>query len=134
MPVLKSQRFPIGVEEDVVRARQITRLWAIDLGFKLVDQTKIVTAVSELARNTLIYGQGGFMLLEALEKDFRKGLRALFADQGPGIPNIEQALQDGFTTGHGLGLGLPGAKRLSNEFEIVSRPGEGTQVTIVRWA
>ena len=134
MAVLKSQSFPIIVEEDIVRSRQITRQWAVNCGFKLVDQTKIVTAVSELARNTLIYGKGGFMLLEALETNFRKGLRITFEDRGPGIPDIEQALQNGFTTGSGLGLGLGGAKRLSNEFEIVSKPGEGTRVTIARWA
>lgn len=134
MTVLKSESFPIVVAEDIVHARQITRQWAVAFGFKIVDQTKIVTAVSELARNTLIHGQGGFMLLEALEKDFQKGLRVMFEDRGPGIPDIEQALQNGFTTGHGLGLGLGGARRLSNEFEIVSKPGEGTRVTIARWA
>jgi serine/threonine-protein kinase RsbT len=106
----------------------------VDAGFKSVDQTKFVTAVSELARNTLIYGRGGFMLLEALEVTSRKGLRIRFEDKGPGIPDIDQAMQNGFTTGHGLGLGLPGAKRLCNEFDIVSKPGEGTQVTIARWA
>src|SRR3954452_14757732 len=133
MTVLKSENIAIQVQEDIVRTRQVARQWAIDFQFKLVDQTKFVTAVSELARNTLIYGKGGSMLLEAVEKNLRKGLRAIFADKGPGIPDIEQALQNGFTTGGGLGLGLGGAKRLSDEFEIVSKPGEGTRVTIARW-
>lgn len=133
MMVLKAERLVIVVEEDIVRARQITRQWAVDCGFKLVDQTKIVTAVSELARNTLVYGKGGFMLIEVVEKNYRKGLRAMFEDKGPGIADIQQALQNGFTTGNSLGLGLGGAKRLSNEFEIVSKLGEGTRVTIARW-
>ena len=133
MTVLKSENIAIQVQEDIVRTRQVARQWAMDFQFKLVDQTKFVTAVSELARNTLIYGKGGSMLLEAVEKNLRKGLRAIFADKGPGIPDIEQALQNGFTTGGGLGLGLGGAKRLSDEFEIVSKPGEGTRVTIARW-
>ncbi|MDB6028729.1 MAG: hypothetical protein JWM68_4952 [Verrucomicrobiales bacterium] len=133
MMLLKSESLPIVSEQDIVRARQVARQWAIDLNFKLIDQTKFVTAVSELARNTLIYGRGGFMLLEAVEKDLRKGLRAVFEDRGPGIPDIEEALKDGFSTGNSLGLGLPGAKRLSNEFEIISQPGEGTRVTIARW-
>ena len=133
MTILKSESIPIMVEEDVVRARQLTRKWAVDLGFKIVDQTKFVTAVSELARNTLIYGKGGFMLLEGLEKNLRKGLRVTFEDRGPGIPDIAKAMENGFTTGHGLGLGLGGAKRLSNEFEILSKPGQGTRITIARW-
>jgi serine/threonine-protein kinase RsbT len=134
MVIHKSERLPIIVQEDIVRARHIARQWAVDASFKLVDQTKFVTAVSELARNTLIYGKGGSMLLEAVQKGPGKGLRATFEDQGPGIPNIEQALQNGFTTGGGLGLGLGGAKRLSHEFEIVSKPGEGTRITVARWA
>ncbi|MBA4150893.1 MAG: anti-sigma regulatory factor [Verrucomicrobia bacterium] len=134
MTVLKSESFPIIVEQDIVRSRQMTREWAIKLGFRLVDQTKMVTAVSELARNTLVYGKGGFMLLEELEKDLHKGLRATFEDRGPGIPDIPLALKDGFSTGHSLGLGLGGSKRLSNEFEIISKVGEGTRVTIARWA
>ena len=133
MIVPKSERFPIIVEQDIVRARLVTRQWTTELGFKAVDQTKMVTAVSELARNTLIYGQGGFMLLEVLEHIARKGLRATFEDRGPGIPDIELALQNGFTTGTGLGLGLGGARRLSNEFEVISKPGQGTRVTIARW-
>ncbi len=134
MVVLRSESFPVKGEEDIVRARQITRKWTIEFGFKLVDQTKFVTAVSELARNAFVHGKGGFMLLELLQNYLRKGLRATFEDRGPGIANIEQALTNGFSTGGSLGLGLGGAKRLSNEFEIVTEPGKGTRVTIVRWA
>ncbi len=133
MIVRKSESIPIVVEDDIVRARLLTRQWAIELGFKLIDQTKMVTAVSELARNTFIHGRGGFMLLQTLEHNFRKGLRAIFEDKGPGIADIEQALKDGFTTAKSLGLGLGGAKRLSNEFEIFSQPGQGTRVAIARW-
>lgn len=124
---------PIRASEDIVRVRQAVRDWAIQLGFSLVDQTKIVTAASELARNTLDYGGGGEVQLRTLSKGIRHGLQIRFIDQGPGIPDIALALKDGYTTGNGLGLGLGGAKRLMNEFEIVSKPGEGTQVTITRW-
>ena len=113
--------------------RQAVRKWAIDLGFSLVDQTKMITAASELARNTLDYGGGGTVRLEALENGRRRGLRLTFEDQGPGIPDIDKALTDGYTTGKGLGMGLGGSKRLVNEFEITSRVGEGTRVTITRW-
>ena len=113
--------------------RQQVRAWAVEQGFGLVDQTKIVTAASELARNTLIYGGGGTVRLEALNDGTRKGLRLTFEDHGPGIPDIELAMKDGYTTGTGLGLGLSGAKRLCNEFEIHSKAGEGTRVTITRW-
>lgn len=113
--------------------RQAVRKKAIKLGFGLVDQTKVVTASSELARNTLDYGGGGTVQLEILEVERKSGLRLVFEDNGPGIPDIARALSDGFTTGGGMGLGLGGAKRLSHEFEIVSRPGEGTKVSIVRW-
>jgi serine/threonine-protein kinase RsbT len=123
----------IRTSEDIVRVRQAVRSWAIRQGFTLVDQTKIVTAASELARNTIEYGGGGEVRLRALNEGFRCGLRLTFSDQGPGIPDIELALQDGYTTGSGLGLGLGGARRLVNEFEIASRPGEGTRVTITRW-
>jgi serine/threonine-protein kinase RsbT len=133
MEIVKSESVPIGVEADVVRTRQISRQWAVEFGFKMVEQTKFVTAVSELARNTLIHGKGGFMLLEALNNNMRKGLRATFEDGGPGIADIERALQDGFTTGGGLGLGLGGAQRLSNEFAIQNKPGGGTRITIARW-
>jgi serine/threonine-protein kinase RsbT len=123
----------IRSSEDVVRVRQVAREWAVAQGLSLVDQTKIVTAASELARNTLDYGGGGTVKLEAINSETRRGLRLTFEDQGPGIPDIELALKDGYTTGSGLGLGLSGAKRLSNEFEIFSRVGEGTRVTITRW-
>ena len=106
---------------------------AVELGFNLVDQTKIVTAASELARNMIDYGGGGVMTLEELDDSTRRGLRLIFEDRGPGIADIDNALRDGFTTGSGMGLGLGGARRLSNEFEIRSAPGEGTRVTITRW-
>jgi serine/threonine-protein kinase RsbT len=124
---------PIRTQDDVVRVRQAVRAAAVDLGFGLVDQTKIVTAASELARNTLDYGGGGCALLELVENRGEKGLRITFEDNGPGIVDIELAMRDGYTTGTGLGLGLSGAKRLASEFEIDSRPGEGTRVTITKW-
>lgn len=133
MPVLLSEQRPIRSSEDVVGVRQAVRQRAVELGFNLVDQTKIVTAASELARNTLTYGGGGIVRLECLEEGVRRGLRLVFEDEGPGIPNIELAMKDGYTTGNGLGLGLSGARRLSNEFAVDSRLGEGTRVTIVRW-
>ena len=133
MPVLLSDQRQIQTAEDVVSVRQAVRQRAVDLGFNLVDQTKIVTAASELARNTLQYGGGGTLTLEALEEAGRRGLRLIFEDHGPGITNIELAMKDGYSTGGGLGLGLSGARRLSNEFHIDSRPGEGTRITIVRW-
>lgn len=133
MAVVKDETMPIRSSEDVVRVRQVVRQWAVAQGLSLVDQTKIVTAASELARNTLDYGGGGTVKLEALNSETRKGLRLTFEDQGPGIPDVEQALKDGYSTGNGLGLGLGGARRLSNEFEIYSRAGEGTRVTITRW-
>ena len=131
--VLKSESFPIRTSEDVVKVRQAVRTHAVSLGFNLVDQTKLVTASSELARNTLDYGGGGAAQLEVLENDRRAGLRVVFDDQGPGILDIHQALTDGYTSGGGLGLGLGGAKRLSHEFEISSKPGMGTRVSILRW-
>jgi serine/threonine-protein kinase RsbT len=124
---------PLHTSEDIVHARQLVREWAIRQGFSLVDQTKVVTAASELARNTVDYGGGGEMQLEALENRGRRGLRLTFVDQGPGIPDVELALRDGYTTGAGLGLGLGGAKRLVNEFEIESHAGAGTRVSITRW-
>jgi len=133
MSPVRSQVHPLKSEVDIVQARHLVRKWAAELQFSLVDQTKIVTAASELARNTIVYGLGGEMRIAALENGPRKGLELVFVDQGPGIPDMKLALQDGYTTGNGLGLGLSGAKRLSNEFEIVSRPGEGTKVTIRRW-
>ena len=133
MLVSLSEDRSISTSEDVVAVRQAVRQRAVDLGFNLVDQTKIVTAASELARNTLQYGGGGTLRIEEVLRGSRRGLRLVFEDNGPGIPNVEIAMKDGYTTGNGLGLGLSGAKRLSNEFFIESRPGEGTRVTIVRW-
>lgn len=133
MPVLLSEQRQIQTSEDVVAVRQAVRQRAVELAFNLVDQTKIVTAASELARNTLQYGGGGTVTLEALDLDGRRGLRLTFEDQGPGIADITLAMKDGYTTGTGLGLGLSGARRLSSEFHIDSRVGEGTRVTIVRW-
>jgi serine/threonine-protein kinase RsbT len=133
MPILASEDRPIASSEDVVGVRQAVRRRAVELGFNLVDQTKIVTAASELARNTLTYGGGGVMRLEIVQEGARRGLRLVFEDEGPGIANIELAMKDGYSTAHGLGLGLSGARRLSNEFLIDSRVGEGTRVTITRW-
>ena len=124
---------PIRTQDDVVRVRQAVRAAAVELGFGLVDQTKIVTAASELARNTLDYGRGGTVLLERLDRSGEQGLRITFEDQGPGIVDIETAMRDGYTTGNGLGLGLSGAKRLASEFELDSRPGEGTRGNITKW-
>lgn len=123
----------IRSSEDVVRVRQSVRAIAVKVGFNLVDQTKIVTAASEIARNTLDYGGGGTVLIETVTNGVRPGVRLTFEDQGPGISNIDQALSDGFTTGSGLGLGLSGARRLSSEFSIDSKPGEGTRITLTRW-
>ena len=133
MLVPLSENRPVETSEDVVGVRQAVRQRAIQLGFNLVDQTKIVTAASELARNTLHYGGGGTLRIDEVQQGTRRGLRLVFEDNGPGIPDVALAMKDGFTTGSGLGLGLSGAKRLSNEFSIESRPGEGTRVTIVRW-
>jgi len=129
----KQQTFPLLNEADIVHGRQAVRKWAAELAFSLVDQTKLVTAASELARNTLIYGKGGEMRMSVVENGARRGIELIFEDHGPGIPDLALALQDGYTTGSGMGLGLSGAKRLSNEFEIVSRVGEGTKITIRRW-
>jgi serine/threonine-protein kinase RsbT len=133
MAVARTEKLPVQSSEDIVKVRQVVRAWAVAQGFTLVDQTKIVTAASELARNTVIYGGGGTVELESLGDGKRRGLRLTFADQGPGIANLEEALRDGFTSGAGLGLGLGGARRLSNEFEIQSQPGVGTTVRIARW-
>lgn len=120
------------VESDVVVARREVKAWAGEIGFGLVDQTKLVTACSELARNTIVYGGGGTLTLQEIEMAAKRGLRLIFEDRGPGIDDIELALTDGYTTGGGLGLGLSGARRLSNEFDLVTTP-EGTRVTIARW-
>ena len=133
MPVLRSEVMQVRAEHDVVSVRHEVRKWAIGLGLSLVDQTKIVTAASELARNTLSYGGGGTARIETLQEGSRLGLRLTFEDTGPGIADLTLALTDGYTTGGGLGLGLSGSKRLVNEFDIWSKPGEGTRVTITRW-
>ena len=124
---------PLKVSSDVVLARQKVRQWAIELRFTLVDQTKLVTAASELARNAFDHGKGGLMTIEQIATGARVGLKLVFEDQGPGIPDIEMALKDGFSTGSGMGLGLGGSKRLVNEFAIESAPGKGTRVTVIRW-
>jgi serine/threonine-protein kinase RsbT len=133
MPVLRSEILPIHSDGDVVLVRQKVRSWAVELGFGLVDQTKMVTAASELARNALIHGGGGTVQVEALNDGARKGLRLTFEDRGPGIPDIELAMRDGYSTGTGLGLGLSGSKRLCSEFEVRSKAGEGTRIIIARW-
>src|ERR1700685_3151232 len=132
MAIVSTETVPVRTEPDVVAVRRRVREVAARLGLSLVDQTKIITAASELARNTVIYGGGGSMQVETLNGP-RTGLRLTFEANGPGIPDIELALRDGFTTGSGLGLGLGGSKRLVNEFDIFSRPGEGTRITITRW-
>ena len=132
MAVISTETMPVQSEPDVVAVRRRVRDASARLGFSLVDQTKVVTAASELARNTIIYGGGGTLQMELLNGP-RNGLRLIFEDKGPGIADIELALRDGFTTGAGLGLGLGGAKRLVSDFDIASRPGEGTRVTITRW-
>ncbi len=131
--VVKVVRFMLQSEIDVVTARRAVTDWARDLGLSTLDRTKAVTAASELARNTVVYGRGGVMSLEAVRDGSRVGLRLTFADKGPGIPDIDRALQDGFSTGGGMGLGLPGAKRLMNEFAVASTEGVGTTVTITKW-
>ena len=133
MNVLRSETVSVARDPDVVTTRQLVRTWAVEVGFGLVDQTKIITAASELARNTVQYGGGGTLLLEILEDGRRRGLRLTFADDGPGIPNIELAMRDGYTTGTGLGLGLSGSRRLMNEFAITSEVGRGTRVVATRW-
>jgi serine/threonine-protein kinase RsbT len=133
MATLRAEDHLIQSSEDIVLVRQAVRARAVENGFSLVDQTKLVTAASELARNALEHGGGGTVRLEVLNDGARRAVRLTFEDRGPGIADIQQAMKDGYTTGSGLGLGLGGAKRLSNEFEIHSRSGEGTRVTITRW-
>ena len=133
MSVLRTELLPLKNSNDVVLARQKVRQCAVDLRFTLVDQTKLVTAASELARNALDHGKGGQMKIESLVDGVKSGLRLVFEDQGPGIPDIELALKDGYTTGAGMGLGLGGSKRLVNQFSIESEVGKGTKITIARW-
>ena len=131
---IEPNTLPVRSGEDVVKVRQAVRTLAMDLGFSLVDQTKVITAASELARNTLTYGGGGECRIERLNQGpKRNGLRRTFEVRGPGISNLDLALTDGYTTGNGLGLGLNGARKLSHEFDIWSQPGVGTRVTITRW-
>jgi serine/threonine-protein kinase RsbT len=133
MQVVRTESRPVQGDQDVVLARQAVRAACLAIGFSLVDQTKMVTAASELARNALVHGGGGAMQLEVLRDGGRDGLRLTFSDQGPGIPDIEQALTDNWSSGTGLGLGLGGSRRLVNEFAIDSAPGRGTTVTVARW-
>src|SRR5437764_70384 len=131
--VVKKVEMRLAAQEDVVVVRQSTRSLAVEIGLSIVDQTKIVTAASELARNTVIHGGGGKAVLEIVKEDSRQGLRLTFLDTGPGIPDLKCAMQDGYTSGAGLGLGLGGAKRLCSEFHIESQVGIGTRVTVTRW-
>lgn len=133
MDVVRNETFALACELDVVRARQAVRAYAIELGFKLVDQTKVVTAASELARNSLIYAGGGTVILTSLRNGTRKGIRMEFVDQGPGIPDIAMAMRDGYTTGSGMGMGLGGARRLVSEFQIESQVGVGTRIVATKW-
>ncbi len=128
------RELPIATNGDVVVVRQQVRSLAAKIGLSLVDQTKIVTAASELARNALVHAGGGRVLIEVLEGGRRPGLRLVFSDEGPGIPDVEQALTEGWSTAGGLGLGLSGSRRLVDEFDLVSAPGEGTRVTVTKWA
>lgn len=125
---------PVTSNSDVVLVRQHVRTVAVDVGLSLVDQTKVVTAASELARNALVYAGGGMVRVEVVHNGVRRGLRLIFSDDGPGIPDIERALTDGWTTGGGLGLGLSGSRRLVDEFDVRSAPGEGTLITVTKWA
>jgi serine/threonine-protein kinase RsbT len=131
--VVKQQVFPLVSDLDVVSARRGVREWASELGLTTLDLTKVVTAASELARNAIVHGGGGVMCLEVVRQDKQEGLRMTFTDRGPGIPDIDLAMRDGYTSGGGMGIGLPGARRLVNEFQIASRPPEGTCVTVIRW-
>jgi serine/threonine-protein kinase RsbT len=133
MNIIRSETLKLQSSDDIVHVRQVVRVWMVEMKFSLVDQTKMVTAASELARNTVEYGGGGSVRLEMLEDDGRHGLQIVFDDHGPGIPDLDLALKDGYSTGVGLGMGLSGSKRLVNEFNIRSVPGEGTNITIARW-
>lgn len=131
--VVKLTRLTLQSDVDVVAARREVSEWATEIGLTVLDRTKVVTAASEIARNTVLYGRGGVMSIEVMRDDMREGLRLTFEDHGPGIADIDRALEDGYSTGGGMGMGLPGARRLVNEFELTSTVGVGTCVTIVRW-
>jgi serine/threonine-protein kinase RsbT len=133
MTALKTETFPVQSDSDIVLVRQRVRAWAVDMQFSLVDQTKLVTAASELARNTVEHGRGGELHMDVVMYGVKKGLRLTFVDRGPGIPDVQMALKDGFSTGGGMGLGLSGSRRLVHDFEIQSKPGDGTRVTVTRW-
>lgn len=133
MTVQKSETLAVQSDSDIVMVRQRVRAWAVDMQFSLVDQTKLVTAASELARNTVEHGHGGELCMEVVANEVKKGLRLTFADRGPGIPDVQMALKDGFSTGGGMGLGLSGSRRLVHDFDLRSKPGEGTRVTVTRW-
>ncbi|SQF98314.1 anti-sigma-regulatory factor [Paucimonas lemoignei] len=133
MTVRSSGTQPVLIEQDVVLARQTARKLAQECGMRLIDLTKMVTAVSELARNTMVYGGGGDMDWQILDEDMRVGLRITFRDEGPGIPDLKLAMTDGWTSGSGMGLGLTGAKRLVDDFELDTAPGAGTRISITRW-
>ncbi|MET0494899.1 MAG: ATP-binding protein [Actinoplanes sp.] len=128
-----TQRIPVSSDQDVVRVRQLVRTVSVAVKLSLVDQTKLVTAASELARNTLVYGGGGTVEVSRLENGRRQGIRIVFADQGPGIADLQLALTDGYTTGGGLGLGLSGARRLVDEFDIDTAVGQGTTISVTKW-
>ncbi|MEU4694621.1 ATP-binding protein [Actinoplanes sp. NPDC023714] len=129
----ESQRLAVVTDQDVVRVRQLVRTVAVAVKLSLVDQTKLVTAASELARNTLVYGGGGEVVVSRVQNDRRAGIKIVFADEGPGIADLDLALTDGYTTGGGLGLGLSGARRLVDEFDIRTEPGNGTTITVTKW-
>ena len=131
--VVKGETLAVGASEDVVKVRRQVRAWAVQEGMTLTDQTKLVTAASELARNTVVHGGGGTVSLEVLRHNGRRGIRLTFEDDGPGIPDLQLAMRDGYSTGAGLGLGLSGSKRLCHEFDIQSKVGEGTRVIATRW-
>lgn len=133
MPTTRSETFQIRAAPDIVNVRQVVRSWCLTISMGLVDLTKIVTAASEIARNTLDYGGGGTMLIEELRDGLKAGVRLTFQDEGPGISDIGRAMTDGFTSGGGMGLGLGGTKRLVDEFDLASTPGAGTRVTITKW-
>jgi len=133
MTIQKSETLAVQSDSDIVLVRQRVRAWAVEMKFSLVDQTKLVTAASELARNTVEHGHGGELCMEVVSKEVKKGLGLTFADRGPGITDLQMALKDGFSTGGGMGLGLSGSRRLVHDFDIRSTVGEGTSVTVTRW-